>query len=191
MRPSWSFTVTGTRTRLAVVLMVKPTSSPVSLSLGTLPAGTVFMGGMGGGGADWPKSDVGGCRELDSGTSFAEWGRSCDPVVTPLPVVSGGVESGWLACSRGLGSGGGGIGRVADGASGMSPGGCCCAGRPPVKSRLSPRISMMLIFLPAAIREPSVFRGSVLRLFVFVESLCTESGDVTLSGRPSPGFSPN
>jgi hypothetical protein len=30
-----------------------------------------------------------------------------------------------------------------------------------------------------------------LRLFVFVESLCTESGDVTLSGRPSPGFSPN
>ena len=141
--------------------MVKPTSSPVSLSFGTLPAGTVFMGGMGGGGEDWPKSDVGACRELDSGTSVAEWGRSCDPVVTPLPVVSGGVESGWLACSRGLGEAGGGIGRVADGASGMSPGCCCWAGRPPVKRRLNPRISSVLVFVPAAIREPSVFRGSV------------------------------
>jgi hypothetical protein len=74
--------MTGTKTKLVVVLIMKPVSWPLSKSLGTLPAGTVVTGGMGGGGVEVVESDV-------------LWGRSLEPEVTLLPWLStGGGESG-------------------------------------------------------------------------------------------------
>jgi hypothetical protein len=141
--PSLSFTLTGTSTRFTVFLMVKPTSSPVSISLGTLPAGTVVTGGIGGGA---------GFASVESG---ALRGSSFDPVVTPAPELSAGgalgcVSSSLLAPGRGLGSSGGGIGRVADGASGMSSGFCCAARAPasnPTNNNDSPSLSSALVFV--------------------------------------------
>src|ERR1700692_3064857 len=48
-RPVLSVTVTGSSTRLVVTVIVYR-SVPVSESFGTLPAGTVLTGGIGGGG---------------------------------------------------------------------------------------------------------------------------------------------
>ena len=58
------------------------------------------------------------------------------------------------APGRGLGGSGGGMGRVADGASGISSG-FCCAIRVLARDNASPRSSATLIFL--AIPDSSVF----------------------------------
>ncbi len=81
---------------------------------------------------------------LDGGVS-KEWGSVFDPLVTSLPVASaGGVLS--SAPGRGLAGSGGGIGRVAEGASGISSG-LCCAARPPASHKLIPIISSALVFI--------------------------------------------
>lgn len=93
---------------------------------------------------------------------------SFDPVVTPAPELSGGGASGVVssfAPGRGLGGSGGGIGRVADGASGISSG-FCCAAKAPASNNVSPRISTVLIFL--AIPDSPIFLSSFFNsLIVF------------------------
>jgi len=124
--------------------------------LGTLPAGTVFTGGIGGG------------TEFDPVESGLLCGSPFE-LLMPLSELSAGGASGIFASStpgRGLGASGGGIGRVADGASGMSSGFCCAAkvpvsrtiSKPAVNPTLkndSPSPSRTLIFV--AIRNPLSF----------------------------------
>jgi hypothetical protein len=106
---------------------------------------------------------------LGPAESGALRGISFDPVVTPAPDLSGGGASGLVSSStsapgRGLGGSGGGMGRVADGASGISSG-FCCAAKTPASNNASPRISTVLIFL--AIPDSPIF--DFLRRFFLVE----------------------
>jgi hypothetical protein len=74
-----------------------------------------------------------------------ECGSVFDPLVTSLPVAAadGAFSS---APGRGLAGSGGGIGRVAEGASGISSG-FCWATAPPDSHKLIPIISSALVFI--------------------------------------------
>jgi hypothetical protein len=131
--------------------MVKPTSSPVSASRGTLPAGTVLTGGMG------------GAEGFASVVSGALRGRSLDPL-GPAESFDDDGASGMLSSStpgapgRGLGGSGGGMGRVAEGASGMSSGFCCADSvgtSAPANNNDSPSLNSVLFFV--AIPKPRSF----------------------------------
>jgi len=112
---------------------------------------------MGGGGVEFAGVESGVLR-----------GSSFEGVVEELEVSDGGANgiSSSLAPGRGLGGSGGGTGRVAEGASGMSVDDCCAArvpasgpasdiGSNPASSNATPSLTGALIFVD--IREPSVF----------------------------------
>ena len=86
----------------------------------------------------------GGCVSEEFGVLR---GSSLSPVVM-LDESDGAVSGcgGSFASDRGLGGSGGGIGLVADGASGMSWE-FCCATRAPVRNNVNPRTSAALIFV--------------------------------------------
>jgi hypothetical protein len=99
-------------------------------------------------------------------------GISFDPLVTPSPVsldeeegafwsfaLSGEAASGWES-ARGLGGSGGGMGREADGASGISSG-FCWANRAPASITETPSIGSHLVFL--LIPTPFIFLLSFFR----------------------------
>src|ERR1700674_2566040 len=112
-RPWLSATVTGTSTRFLVTVIVYR-SCPVSESFGTLPAGTVLTGGIGGGVGLSSVLSPAFPPAFSLEESGALRGISFEPVVTPAPELSAGAAFGWVSSSascRGLGASGGGIDR--------------------------------------------------------------------------------
>jgi hypothetical protein len=97
---------------------------------------------------------IGGRAGFWSTVSGALRGASVELLIPPelSAAASGALSS--SAPGRGLEAAGGGIGRVADGASGMSSG-FCCAAAARASDNVKPRISSTLIFVD--IPESSIF----------------------------------
>jgi hypothetical protein len=105
-----------------------------------------------------------------AGAESVLWGKSFDELVPLLELSVGGANgiSSSFTPGRGLGGSGGGMGRVAEGASGTSSGFCCAArvpvndpAREPASSSNSPSLNSALSFVP--ICKTSVFFSTALR----------------------------
>jgi len=115
------------------------------VSVGTLPSGTVFTGGIGGGAVFWsasPESLRGGWLTVGGASLGLGWRLLVSAGAIPLV--------GWAA----LGQYRRGIGRLAEGASGISSGFCCVQ---PARPLTAAYTSMTALVLFAILPDPKPF----------------------------------